>query len=1029
MKKRLINLRVIVLGSLLTFSGNTLFGQTIYAPTSTQEKCGTAKLHNEKMLNDPEYAQRMQQFEDYVVSLTNSPTPKVLAQYKIPVVVHVMHKGEAVGVGTNVSDLAIRNAIKDLNDRYRKVAGTGGFGNGVDVEIEFALAVRDPNGACTNGITRHSMTSNASYMSGGVKLDGSVGMTETALKAVVDWNPNKYYNIWLVSEIDNNEGGAGVQGFAYFASSHGTAIDGAIILASNFTSGVSMTTTHELGHALNLYHTFEGDGSGTTCPTQANGCGSGAGDCCGDIPRHKRSQSDCNVTGTNSCDGNSSNALFARNYMDYASDACVNMFTANQKTRALAACSGPRASFFASSNLALVPVAAPTAAFSASNSIICSGQSVTFTDLSACVPNTYLGETSWAGTTFSWTFTNGSTTLTSTAQNPTMNFTVAGAYNVTLTVTTPAGTDTHTEANYVVLGGTTVTTCTPTSTYAANYGQTVSQVVFNTINNTTDSYTNTPYTNFACTNNTIVQPGSTYALSITGNASPSYAEKFEVYIDYNNDGVFTNPSEMVHSGTVAAGSGSSINTQTLTANVTIPATAVTNTLLKMRVMAEAGTITSNKRTCAAAFSVGDVEDYGVYIQGSTGCTVAPAIGTQPAAATICAGANTTFTVAATGVSTYQWQVSTNGGSTWTNITNAGVYTTATTTTLNITGATAGMTTYRYRCVTTNACGTTTSSGVVLTVNATPTVASTAPASRCGTGTVTLGATASAGTLGWYTAATGGTSIGTGTSFTTPSISATTTYYVGATNGGCTSARTAVVATVNQNVALTSSVANNTICSGSSVTLTASGASSYSWSSGQTSAAITVSPTATTTYTVTGVTSCTATASVTVTVNPLPNTTLAAFPNVCTYNPSFGLSGGSPAGGTYSGTGVSGGNFNPATAGVGTATITYSVTQNGCTKAATSTIVVGACLGLDEQSDDLLILYPNPVEGWMTIEGENLSKYQQVELRDAAGRLVYTWKVENTKMNIDLSAFAAGQYTVQISGSEANQVVRKIQVVK
>jgi hypothetical protein len=62
-------------------------------------------------------------------------------------------------------------------------------------------------------------------------------------------------------------------------------------------------------------------------------------------------------------------------------------------------------------------------------------------------------------------------------------------------------------------------------------------------------------------------------------------------------------------------------------------------------------------------------------------------------------------------------------------------------------------------------------------------------------------------LNWFTASTGGASIGTGASFTTPSISATTTYYVSATNSGCTSARTAVVATVNQNVTLTSNPAN------------------------------------------------------------------------------------------------------------------------------------------------------------------------------------------------------------------------------
>lgn len=1025
MKSRVLNLQVGFLLVASTFF-NLVGKAQGYAPN---EKCGSAHIHNHMMETDPAYAARMMNYENYVQSLANSPTPKVAAQYRIPVVVHVLHKGEAVGVGTNVSDEMIRQAIRDLNERYRKVAGTSGFGNGVDVQIEFALAVRNPSGQCTNGITRVSMTGNSTYMNYGVRASTSQGITDAQCKAVTSWDRTKYYNIYLVSEIDNNEGGAGVQGYAYFASAHGTSSDGAVILASNFTAGGSMTATHELGHALNLYHTFEGDGSGSTCPTQANGCGSNAGDCCGDIPRHKRSQSDCNVTGTNSCDGNSSNALFARNYMDYASDDCVNMFTANQKTRMLAACATERASFFAASNLALVPVSAPVVDFAASNSIICPGQTVTFTDLSACVPNTYLPETNWTGMTFNWTFVNGSTTLTSTAQNPVMTFTVPGSYTVTLTVTTAAGTDSHTETAFVTLGGTVVSACSPTSSNSGAYAQTVSRVVFNTIDNTTDNYVNTAYTNFVCTDNTVVTPGSTYSLSITGNAAGSGAVNYQVYIDYNNNGTFENPSEMVHSGSVTGTSGSTVNTTTTSANVTIPSTAVTNTLLRMRVYAETGSITAGKRACTSPFLLGDVEDYGVYIQ-SAGCTTAPAIGTQPAPSTICAGTNTSFTIASTGAATYQWQVSTNGGSTWTNITNGGVYSNATTTALTITGATTSISTYQYRCITTNACGTTNSSAVTLTVNPSPTVTSTTPGSRCGTGTVNLSAAASAGTLSWFTAATGGTAIGTGANFTTPSISTTTTYYVGAANAGCNSAsRTAVVATVNQNVGVTSNATNNTICAGSSVVLTATGGSSYSWSGGQTGATITVSPTTTTTYTVTGVTNCTATANVVITVNPLPNVAMAALPTVCSYNPAFGLTQGTPAGGTYSGTGVSGNMFNPSVAGVGTTNVTYSVTQNGCTKSVSAPIVVSACLGLEEQgSENVVILYPNPVEGWMTVKGVDLMNYKELVLKDAAGRLVANWKIDAAEIHVDLSDFASGQYTVTILG-ENTSIVQKVQILK
>ncbi len=95
----------------------------------------------------------------------------------------------------------------------------------------------------------------------------------------------------------------------------------------------------------------------------------------------------------------------------------------------------------------------------------------------------------------------------------------------------------------------------------------------------------------------------------------------------------------------------------------------------------------------------------------------------------------------------------------------------------------------------NVCFSPTSS-VTLTFGTTPSITGTTEDSRCGPGTVTLGATASAGTLDWYTVPAGGTSIGTGTSFVTPSITTTTTYYVEASLNGCTSARTAVIATIN-----------------------------------------------------------------------------------------------------------------------------------------------------------------------------------------------------------------------------------------
>ena len=95
------------------------------------------------------------------------------------------------------------------------------------------------------------------------------------------------------------------------------------------------------------------------------------------------------------------------------------------------------------------------------------------------------------------------------------------------------------------------------------------------------------------------------------------------------------------------------------------------------------------------------------------------ITTQPASQTVCNGANVTFSLVSTGNSlTYQWQISTNGGTTWTNIANANAAS------LVLTGVTTAMNTYQYRCVVTNTCFTATSNAAILTVNALPTVTAT-----------------------------------------------------------------------------------------------------------------------------------------------------------------------------------------------------------------------------------------------------------------------------------------------------------------
>jgi len=248
------------------------------------------------------------------------------------------------------------------------------------------------------------------------------------------------------------------------------------------------------------------------------------------------------------------------------------------------------------------------------------------------------------------------------------------------------------------------------------------------------------------------------------------------------------------------------------------------------------------------------------------------------------------------------------------------------------------TTY-YRAYATSAvCAPSYSNTVTITVNTTPSFTSTTGASRCGTGTVTLQAATAAGTINWYAALTGGASLGTGTSFNTPSIAATTTYYADVTNNGCTSSpRTAVVATVNA-IPTFSSTTGASICGTGTATLqAATAAGTINWYAALTGGAslgtgtsyTTPSIATTTTYYVdvtnNGCTSSPRTA-VVATVNAIPtvatNAALGITIDILTVagggGAGFARGGGGGAGGYLYNTNVSyaGGTSTPITVGTG-----------------------------------------------------------------------------------------------------------------
>ncbi len=259
-----------------------------------------------------------------------------------------------------------------------------------------------------------------------------------------------------------------------------------------------------------------------------------------------------------------------------------------------------------------------------------------------------------------------------------------------------------------------------------------------------------------------------------------------------------------------------------------------------------------------------------------------------------------------------------------------------------------------------------------------------------------------------------------TSSTASSISVTSagTYTVQVTSAGCTSTSNPITITDAAPFSVNAG-SDQAVCSGTSVTLTgtSTGSPTLGWSNGVQDG-VSFVPSGTTTYTLTGTdgNGCQLTDQVLVTVNPNPTVGFADLGQVCTYNPAFVLTGGSPAGGTYSGTGVSSGSFDPAASGAGSFPITYSYSDsNGCSGTAQSTIIVDPCLSVKENEQWNMSIYPNPSVGKIEITSD--VPYSNLKMVDAQGKLIFEMRIDQFESikTLDLSDYANGHYTLQVLG--------------
>jgi len=306
-------------------------------PENGYIRCATTEYEKFLQENNPK---RMTdaQFESWVTPLIeNYKNLQMVSSQNgsiitIPVVVHVIHSGQPVGTAPNITDAQVQSQIDVMNQDFRKMLGTPGYNTnpvGVDTQIQFALAKVDLDGNPTNGIDRINLC----------QPSWSTSDINSIVKPNTIWDPTQYMNMWSVDFTDNTllgyaqfpdaSGLGGLNTSGGSASTDGVVAnyatfgsidydDGSFLLTAPYNLGRTMT--HEVGHFLGLRHIW---GDGSSCSTNT--------DYCADTPVALAANFSCATT-VNSCTTQPGNDM-VENYMDYTDDACMNIFTQNQKDR------------------------------------------------------------------------------------------------------------------------------------------------------------------------------------------------------------------------------------------------------------------------------------------------------------------------------------------------------------------------------------------------------------------------------------------------------------------------------------------------------------------------------------------------------------------------------------------------------------------------------------------------------------------------------------------------------------------------
>jgi hypothetical protein len=294
-----------------------------------QVRCATDEIENKALLKNPKLRTDFELWMKNKVAEKNLQSyqrNKTNSTYTIPVVVHILHNGEPVGTGLNISDAQVFSQMRVLNADYNRtnadaVNTPAEFASvASSIDIEFVLAKQDPDGLPTTGITRTLASKN------GYTVDDNA-----EIKSQAYWPAEDYFNIWVVNMTDTYLGYAQfpvtslqgttppydrlTDGVVIHYKAFGSIEDGSFNLLAKYNLG--RTTTHETGHYLGLLHVF---GDFSSCNTT---------DYVDDTPVQKDRTFSCPSGPLTGCNHH----VMYQNFLDYTDDACMNLFTADQIAR------------------------------------------------------------------------------------------------------------------------------------------------------------------------------------------------------------------------------------------------------------------------------------------------------------------------------------------------------------------------------------------------------------------------------------------------------------------------------------------------------------------------------------------------------------------------------------------------------------------------------------------------------------------------------------------------------------------------